>query len=332
VVRNLNFNSIKWQNETVDNIKNCIASKTLGHAVLFCGEKKTCLDMAHASSDAIICDTGEGNACGRCPSCTKTNAGSHPDKIIIKTEKATLGINEVREFISNAYVRPFISNFKVCIFEDADKLTGAAQNALLKILEAPPDYCIIFIVCEKEENLLPTVLSRLKKYTMKIPTGAEVGQYLAGKYPEKRDLALFCGKFCEGSPNGAEELLLNGGYSDRRRRLCNSFIKLGGKEKSTVFDFANYLTENKVDFIQNAAFINSILRDVIFLHGKISPAYIVNSDIINELSALSKITSSEKITKITNGLSSVLSDIDKNAAFKLSILNYLLKVWEDLHD
>ncbi len=328
----MNFNSIKWQNDTVNNIKNCIATKTLGHAVLFCGEIKTCLDMAHASADAILCDMGSGDSCGKCPSCIKTNAGSHPDKMVVRTEKASLGVNEVREFIANAYVRPFIGDFKVCIFEDADKLTPAAQNALLKILEAPPSYCVIFLVCEKEEDLLPTVLSRLKRYTLKIPTGAEVGQYLAGKYPEKRELALFCGKFCEGSPTGAEELLLNGGYADRRRRLCNSLTKLGGREKSAVFDFANYLNENKADFIQNASFINSILRDVIFIHGKVSPSYIINSDIIDELTALSKITSPVKITAISNGLAAVLSDMDKNAAFKLSILNYLLKVWEDLHD
>ena len=326
----MNFNTVKWQDDTVENLKSCIASKTLGHALLFCGERKTSLNLAHAVADGVLCSAHQnGQACGICPSCVKNNAGSHPDKIVVKAEKATIGVNEVREFINSVYVRPFIDDFKVCIFEDASKLTVQAQNALLKVAEQPPEYCIIIMIAEKEEDLLPTVLSRFKKFTLKIPTGDEVGNYLAQKYPEKKELALFCGKFCEGSPTGAEELLLNDGHYNQRRRLYLFLERMTSVEKSSVFDFADYLLDNKDDFELNVSYLQAIIRDLLFIKQKMPETVIINSDFKKELSDLSKKFSVESLYNFATNLTETFYNITtRNAAFKLSVTNLLLKVRE----
>jgi len=328
----LNFNSVRWQEETVSNLKNNIENKTFSHAVLFCGEHSSCVNLAHACADALLCDSQKGEACGICSACAKTKIGSHPDKIIIRTEKASLGIDAVRACINEMYVRPYGDTKKIFIFEDGSKLTKGAQNALLKILENPPSYGVIIIIAEKEEDLLPTVISRLKRYNLRIPTGEEIGKYLAEKYPEKRSIAMFCGKFCEGKPFDAEELLNRDGDFDFRKRLVIFFSKLAGKEKSAVYDFANYLVERKNDFDIFVTYMQTILHDLMFINKGLGENVIINSDMIPALTKLAGYLSAEKIALTAKNLLEAKRRIDQNASFMLTVNNFLLNTREVLHD
>ncbi len=330
----LNFNTVKWQDSLVSDLRQSISYGTLGHAILFCGERQTCLCLAHAVSDAILCDSKEnGQACMRCPSCAKTNAGSHPDKIVVSATKETIGVNEIREFIKKVETVPFISDYKVCIFEDASKLTVQAQNALLKVTEQPPEYCTIIMVSDKEEDLLPTVLSRFKKYKLRIPTGKEVGSYLAKKYPEKKELALFCGNFCEGSITGAEDLLLKGGDYAMRRKLYLFFDRVFSAEKSAVFDFADYLFDNKDDFGANILYIQTIVRDMLCIKNGFKKEFAINSDLWEELTSLSEKFSSDFLENFISGITECYNNVSvKRASLKLNVLNFLINIREELYD
>lgn len=74
--------------------------------------------------------------------------------------KASLGIDDVKNLQKKLYLKPFRGEKKAVIIKDAHLLTTEAQNALLKILEEPPDHTLIFLTSEKLDALLPTVLSR----------------------------------------------------------------------------------------------------------------------------------------------------------------------------
>lgn len=328
----MKFTEVKWQDSIIASLQTSIKAGTIGHALLFCGEEKSCKDLAHCTADALLCDRKQESACGTCPSCIKLKAGSHPDKIVIKAKKASIGVDEIRNFISELYIKPFLGNRKIAIFEEAGKLTPAAQNALLKVLEAPPDYGMILLAANKEEDLLPTVLSRLKKYQLAIPTGQQVGAYLAGKYPEQKELAYFCANFCEGSPTGAEELLRNGGGHAQRTRLLLFLDKLCGPSKSVVFDFAGYLEEHKDDFAQHANYLFSLLRDLIYLKQGLAQNQLINSDLKIELTALSAKVTAKNLQFLSDQLALCLKARKANASFPLLITNFLLKAWEELHD
>ena len=329
----MNFNTVKWQDDIVDNLKRLIVSKTTGHALLFCGERNTALNLAHAVADGVLCDQNDfGQSCGICPSCIKTKAMSHPDKIIISATKASIGVDEIRDFINKVYITPVISNYKVFVFEDAYKLTVQAQNALLKVAEQPPEYSLIIMVCDKEEDLLPTLLSRFKKYNLKIPSGAEVGEYLAKKYPEKKELAHFCGAFCEGSVTGAEQLLLSDGDYNQRRRLYLFLDRILSNEKAALFDFSDYLSDNKDVFERNVSYFQAILRDLTFIKKGLMEK-IINSDLKDELTVLSKKLSTDALIIIIENLAVCYESItEKNAAFKLTITDFLLKLREAVYD
>lgn len=328
----MKFEAVKWQDDIIKSIKSGILNNTLGHAILLCGDREECVTLAHATADALLCDCKNASFCGLCPSCVKLNAGTHPDKIVISPKKASMGVEEIRDFSGNVFVKPYFAGKKIYIFTDADKLTVAAQNALLKLLEAPPSYALFIMIAPKEESLLPTVLSRLIKYTLRLPSWQQIAEFLANKYPEKREMAAFCARFCDGNAIGAEHLIKNDGFFDKRKRLLIFLGKLTKKEKSVVFDFANYLTDEKDNFEENLGFIYAILRDCIILNAGLGEKEIINGDLHKELLLLSQRISNPKINNIIQKFSLASESIKKNASFVLTVTNTIFGVWEEIHD
>jgi len=109
-----------------------------------------------------------------CESCTLFDTGSHPDFALIykelleytkdgkgKAPPVQLPIDVIREFlIDKVSAKPTISDRKVYVISESEKLNIASQNALLKVLEEPPEYCCIILLCTHLEKLLPTIKSR----------------------------------------------------------------------------------------------------------------------------------------------------------------------------
>ncbi|MHC4844285.1 MAG: DNA polymerase III subunit [Planctomycetota bacterium] len=114
------------------------------------------------------------DSCGICESCRLFDAGSHPDFFLIykelleytregkgKAPPLQLPIDVIREFLlEKVSSRPTISDRKVYVICESEKLNPASQNALLKVLEEPPQYCCIILLCTRMEKLLPTTKSR----------------------------------------------------------------------------------------------------------------------------------------------------------------------------
>ena len=113
-------------------------------------------------------------SCGSCESCRALAADAHPDfntvyKELIEFTKDGKGkkppldlpIDVIREFlIEKVATRPTLSDRKVFIVSEAEKLNISSQNSLLKVLEEPPKYCCIILLCTRMEQLLPTTKSR----------------------------------------------------------------------------------------------------------------------------------------------------------------------------
>ncbi len=114
------------------------------------------------------------DSCGVCESCTLLEANAHPDYVHVykelreytkdgkdKAPPLDLPIDVVREFlIAPVSARPTLSGRRVFVVSEAQKLNINSQNALLKVLEEPPDYCTIILLCTRLEELLPTTKSR----------------------------------------------------------------------------------------------------------------------------------------------------------------------------
>jgi len=103
----------------------------------------------------------EFDACGVCPTCTRIARGVYPDVLLIEPgENGSIKIEPVRDVVDRASFRPFEGRRRVVIFDEADALVAAAQNALLKTLEEPPSASMFILITARPDSLLPTVRSR----------------------------------------------------------------------------------------------------------------------------------------------------------------------------
>lgn len=106
--------------------------------------------------------------CGRCPACVKTATGNHPDLIHVRHEKETvLSVGEIREqVVADIAIKPYYGPYKIYIIPDAQLMNEAAQNALLKTIEEPAPYGLIFLLTDNADGFLQTIRSRCIRISM----------------------------------------------------------------------------------------------------------------------------------------------------------------------
>jgi DNA polymerase-3 subunit delta' len=152
------------------------------------------------------------DSCGACESCTLLGADAHPDYVRIYKElheftedgkgrktPVDLSINVVREFlIAQVSSRPALAARKVFVVSEAEKLNVNSQNALLKVLEEPPGYCTIILICTRLEKLLPTIKSRCQVIRFGPISGDRMVSHLAGMGLGPKEAGFFA-RLAQGS-------------------------------------------------------------------------------------------------------------------------------------
>ncbi len=126
-------------------------------------------ELASTLAAAMLCesDGAPEKPCGHCKACRKALAGIHPDIITVSPgldsqgrKRRELLVDQVRGIAASAQVMPNEGRRKVYVIEDADTMNTQAQNALLKLLEEPPETAAFILCASNSALLLPTVRSR----------------------------------------------------------------------------------------------------------------------------------------------------------------------------
>ena len=176
----MSLKEIFCQDKVIAVLQRAFAADKVPHAYIFAGPQgvgrfRTAGEWAKLllCEDPVI-ENGFADSCRLCRSCRLFGAGSHPDfnpvyKELVeftrdgkdKKTPVDLPIDVIREFlIEKVSTRPTLSKRKVFVISEAERLNDASQNALLKVLEEPPEYCCIILLCTRMERLLPTTKSR----------------------------------------------------------------------------------------------------------------------------------------------------------------------------
>lgn len=108
----------------------------------------------------ILCLNNDEDESCICKSCICFNGNNHPDYYVINEEGESIKIDTIRSIIEKAYEKPILSDKKVYIINDFDKMTKEAQNCLLKTLEEPPEFVVIILISSNENIILNTIKSR----------------------------------------------------------------------------------------------------------------------------------------------------------------------------
>ena len=168
------------------------AADRLSHCYLIAGPagsgKRT---LARILTAAMECTAGTGRPCGKCLQCRKVLDGVHPDVITVDDPaKKTVTVDLVRKARTDVYIKPNEGLRKVYVIPRAAEMNAAAQNALLKVIEEPPEYAAFLLLTEAAERLLPTIRSRAVPLQLAPLSEAEGVAELARRFPDKGRAAL----------------------------------------------------------------------------------------------------------------------------------------------
>ncbi len=220
---------LAWQTSQWEAVSGARAAGRLHHALLAAGPPGIGkADFLAALSAWLLCETPRGEEpCGDCRGCRQHAAGSHPDCIVLspdyqnrpvlgaypgqrcqydasrKKPSSVINVEQVRELGERLHASAHYGGFKLALLLPADALNTAAANALLKLLEEPPDNTLFLLLSQRLAHLPATVRSRCQLLRFSTPPLAQARAALSGSGPETELVLDLAG----GAPLRAQGLL-----------------------------------------------------------------------------------------------------------------------------
>ena len=205
------FETLLGNDRLKKNLSESLARGHISHFYLISGPKGSGKHtLAKLLAEAILCE-GSHRGCGSCAHCRKMRSGNHPDFITVEDpEHKNVAVKIVRQFREDVFIRPNESDHKIYLFPQELGLEG--QNALLKILEEPPQYGVFLLLTDNPEKLLPTVRSRCTELKMQALPENILRERLCRDFPKagEEDITAAIGR-SGGFLGQAKELLESGG-------------------------------------------------------------------------------------------------------------------------
>ena len=334
------FDQVVGQQHITETLKNQISTGRLSHAYLFIGTrgtgKTTC---AKIMAKALNCEHPvNGNPCCKCPACLGIEDGSIMDVVEIDAASNN-GVDNVRQLREEAVFSPVSVRKRVYIIDEVHMLSTAAFNALLKILEEPPEH-LSFILATTELNKVPaTILSRCQRHSFRRLDAQTISghlQYVAkneGLDLEKSAADLIAG-LAEGGMrdalslldqcSGSEHIDLDAVYSAmgltgnrRTAKLLDLTVK---RDTESAIELFTGLWNDGKDPATLLGEINTLLRDCLMM--SIAPhkgaALVSGGYDMQVLSVfVKKLTKAELIDRI-NTVSDYLARIKDSKSPKLT--------------
>ena len=187
------------------------------HAWLFTGPPGSGRSVAaRAFAAALLCQYG---GCGECSSCRQVRAGTHADLLLVKPEGLSYGVKQTRDLVLRAAGAPSGGRWHVVLFEDADRCTEAAANALLKAIEEPAPRTVWLLCAPSAEDLVTTIRSRCRVMTLRVPPSEAVASVLVSRDGIDYERALAAARAAQGHVGRARRLVLDPAAAARREAV-----------------------------------------------------------------------------------------------------------------
>ena len=166
------FDEVVGQEQITETLKNQVRTGHLSHAYIFIGTrgtgKTTC---ARILAKAVNCENPvNGNPCNCCRFCRGIDDGTILD-IVEMDAASNNGVDDVRDLREEAVFSPAMAKKRVYIIDEVHMLSNSAFNALLKIIEEPPEHLIFILATTELQKVPATILSRCQRHSFRrIPT------------------------------------------------------------------------------------------------------------------------------------------------------------------
>lgn len=298
------------------------------------GKKQFAIDLARA----FVCQSPNGVAgCGECPACKRAGifdlpksdkgedydrvfVSEHPDVGMVVPFKRNLRVGAIRDLEKEAYYRPFEANARFFIIDDADKMTDAASNALLKTLEEPAATSHIILISSRPDTLLPTIRSRAQIVRFAPVAADEIETFLAVNVLHSREDARLAARLSDGSIGRAFSIDLAKFRVQRQLMLRVLENAVTEPDRASLLRAGEQMNEakNKDDYEDVLALLEGLIRDVWLLKNGADEPQIRNADILAELSRFAENASSPKLASWLNEIETLRENFAVNINRKIA--------------
>jgi DNA polymerase III subunit delta' len=359
------FSEIPGLNEIKKHLINSVKTNHVAHALLFDGEAgSAALPMALAFATYINCiNPSETDACGICPTCQKISKIAHPDflfayptaggkKVLsenfikewrsfiqnnpfgtlsewleeIDIKQGNIPVEESRQIIQNLSLKSYEGGYKIVLIWMVEAMGQSAANALLKILEEPPEKTIFLLVTANINRLLTTIISRTQRVAIRNSNSDELTQFLTTSRNLSEERAKQIYFLSEGNINKALEILEQKDQNEKTwfanwMRYCYAFDL--GKLIPLADEFDALTKESQKGLFDYGL---KIIREIYLQCVGTESLIKLEGDELQFVQKFSKVFKFENIGQISDLISEAQMLIERNVRAKIVFLDTSLSI------
>jgi DNA polymerase-3 subunit delta' len=222
-----------------------------------CGKKTAAMALA----SALFCLEAPGLGCGNCSSCRRVAGNKHPDYFVVEPQGSSLKVEQVRDLLKEASMRPFEAPRRVMVLDQAELLSMEAANALLKVLEEPNAALVFVLVTTRIAKILPTIASRCQALRF----GPLPDKVLRGLLVSRLGLDEKAAQSLAGLSGGSFSLAkrLSGETGAELKELAEAFLEAAATRSSLgLLDWAHLAASEKKRLDEILDLVSAYLREL----------------------------------------------------------------------
>jgi DNA polymerase III subunit delta' len=325
----MGFSEIIGHEKQLETLRQSLLNGRLHHAYLFIGPdgigKRT---LGLAMAQAIHCAELENDFCGGCGACRAIQAGNHADVRVLEpmTNKKDISIQQVRELEKALSLRSFSGRHKVAIIDPATLMNWAAQNALLKTLEEPPQGCVLILIASNAGGLLPTVRSRAFALSFGPLPRQLIVDFLIRK-DKTREQAEFLAVLAMGSLGTASKIDKEK-MIEKRLEWMKMLVSLRAGDYRAALNAAEALAGNREETLKFLEWAGLWYRDLLSFRIAHTPDQVVNVDMLPQIEEQSAAMEEDDLFSLLSKTGEASQLIQRNLNRRMVLEDLLLRAVE----
>jgi len=335
------FESIIGQSPAIRSLHQILKGDRIPHSLLFTGidgvGKRTaavrlamafnCIARIAGKRPDANSDTCSEHPCGQCGPCSRIAAVTHPDIALIQPEGGVIKIAQIRNLCRILSMKPFEGEMRVAILNDAHLMNPSAGNALLKILEEPPDQTLLILTARQTSDLLPTIVSRCQHIRFNPVPRALLSEALYLHHGFGKDESATVSGLAGGSFSRAMAMK-HAAWMGRRDWLITEIDRLGSSPLHVVLALSEKLSKNRDALSDVFEVMISWFRDLLIITR--DPAKVINLDRLDRIQAASRRYTAIKLIDCVNAIKTAQTHVEARTNVRLSMDHLLLLIWQQL--
>lgn len=320
--------------------KSIASGNVVGSYVFFGSEGLGKATTARFFAKSLLCSSWDSAPCGVCSSCRQFRDANeigeatgiaHPDyfSVGLQEDKKNISVEQIREFIRNLNLSPFLNSYKVGIIKNSESLSSEAANALLKTLEEPKKKAVAILLTSDLSSMPSTIISRSQVLNFYPVSGDLIYDHLANDLRIARGEAKNIARLAAGRPALALKFLQDNDFLRNHLEKAEIFLDLfpldinGRAEKIKKFcedgSVQNIVAKDSLALFD---IWRSVLRDMLLLFSG-------NRDIVryeifkDKIEKSLKYVSARRIFSLDKSLRLATEKLGANVSCRLVLENFI---------